>query len=349
MPEIIRVKGGVKYTCKPNASGVYYVHWTDGRRSKRASTHQREASLADAALDEWLKFQGTDAEAEVTATCADVWLAVYGDKYRAHWRNLDEHFGPVVVTRVTDELEAEYIARRRSGRIGTKPAAPSSITTELALLRASWSRASKAPFKIIPASAVPQLPPLPEGSPPRTRWLRPEELQRLFDATAPSDGERMSRLHRFLWIARETAARRNAIETLTWAQVDFDDRIIHFNPEGRRQTSKRRASVPMSDALFAVLERAHLERESDYVLDRPTNIGPSVYLLTRKLGMTDVSAHTLRHTAATYMARSGVSLWIIAQVLGNSVAQVERTYAKYQPDFARPHMNTISQMAKKAG
>ncbi len=57
---------------------------------------------------------------------------------------------------------------------------------------------------------------------------------------------------------------------------------------------------------------------------------------------TGISPHVLRHTAATHMARRGVSLYIVAKVLGNSVAVVERTYAKYSPGDLRKAVDMIS-------
>jgi integrase len=57
---------------------------------------------------------------------------------------------------------------------------------------------------------------------------------------------------------------------------------------------------------------------------------------------TGISPHVLRHTAATHMARRGVSLWMIAKVLGNTTALVERVYAKWVPENAVGTVDLIS-------
>jgi integrase len=50
-------------------------------------------------------------------------------------------------------------------------------------------------------------------------------------------------------------------------------------------------------------------------------------------GLKDVTPHTLRHTAATWMAQKGVSLWQIAGFLGHSsTAMIEQTYGHHSPD-----------------
>ena len=57
---------------------------------------------------------------------------------------------------------------------------------------------------------------------------------------------------------------------------------------------------------------------------------------------TGISPHVMRHTAATHMARRGVPLWTIAKVLDNTIAMVEKVYAKHSPDDLREAVDTIS-------
>src|SRR5690606_31074980 len=121
--------------------------------------------------------------------------------------------------------------------------------------------------KLIPRSAVPAFDLPPDGD-PRDRWLRKDEIQKMIVAAAETRrGKRLSRVERFLWIALETAARKQAIYDLTWDRVDFETNVIHYDVPGRRKTKKRRASPPISKALRPILERAFAEREGDLVLD----------------------------------------------------------------------------------
>ena len=191
---------------------------------------------------------------------------------------------------------------------------------------------------------------LPADSEPRDRWLRRDEIDRLL-AAAQSEG-RMSRVERFLWLALETAGRKQALLDLTWDRVDFETGVIHLALPGLKQTKKRRASVPISAALRPVLERAYTEREGDLVLDHGGDVWTAVQSVVRRAGLapataraakaTGVSPHVFRHTAATHMARRGVPLWLIAKVLGNSLTVVERSYAKHAPDDLRGAVDMIS-------
>ena len=56
-------------------------------------------------------------------------------------------------------------------------------------------------------------------------------------------------------------------------------------------------------------------------------------LATIRAGLPGVTAHVLRHTAATWMAQRGVSLERIGAYLGNSAATVERVYAHHHPAY----------------
>ncbi|WP_068314875.1 site-specific integrase [Polycladidibacter hongkongensis] len=351
MSVLKRVKGGISYRCEPNGKGIYYIYWTEGRRSRRTSTRQTNIDFADAFLDEWLKLRD-DGEVEgrgAGLTCREIWGETHGkngadDNLSSVWKRLDASFGDLRLSEVTREVERRHIAARLRGKYSGngKPPARSTLRLELARLRSSWSLARAA--GLISKVDIPELDPLPEGSAPRERWLSDDELRKVCEAAASlraADG-RLTRIERFIWLARETAARRTAILELKWSQVDFEIGVIHYLPEGRQQTSKRRASVPISSTLLPVLHRAYSERINDFVLDKKTRLQEPFDKVMELSGVEGVTPHVLRHSAATHMARRGVSLWIIAKVLGNSVEQVEKVYAKFAPDFARSAVEAIS-------
>ena len=57
--------------------------------------------------------------------------------------------------------------------------------------------------------------------------------------------------------------------------------------------------------------------------------------------MTDVTPHTLRHTAATWLMQQGTDLWQTAGFLGMSVEQLERTYGHHHPDHLKEARDAI--------
>lgn len=334
-------------------NGVWYVHWTEQRRSKRVSTRTRDVAAAKAFLAQWLLMErAAPSRADGSAlTVADLW-ALYSAKHvEVHamaaetadysWRNLEPYFGGLTLAGVTSDVVEGYVAKRAAGKIG-RPSKTSTVRRELNALRACMNWCASPKRRIVAAADVPAFD-LPPDGPPRDRWLRHDEVQRLLDAAAARrQGERLSRGERFLWLALETAARKEAIWQLTWDRVDFEVGTIDFNVPGRKITKKRRSVVPISPALRPILERAYREREGTHVLDNEAEVWRIVNSIAAAAGVPGVSPHVLRHTAATHMARRGVPLWVIAKVLGNTIAMVERVYAKHAPDDLREAVGMIS-------
>lgn len=342
-------KNGTWYELRKAETGTFYIYWSEDRRSKRVSTRQKTLAAANAFFEEWLRLVGTEAKAGVL-TCADLWDLKYGDvgeRSEHVWKNLSVAFGDKVPAELSQADMDRYMRDRALGKIGRKAAAGSTMRLEMSMLRASWNHAVKK--RIISEADLPVLDPLPDPSPPRERWLRDDEAERLFAAAEElRNGPHLSRIERFLWLALETGARRTAIQELRWPQVDFETGVIHYLPEGRAQSRKRRASVPISAVLRPVLERAYEERTNDLVLGFASRVNDPLKAVAAHAKVKGVTPHVLRHTAATRMARAGVPLWLIAKVLGNTIEQVEKVYAKHSPEMLVDAVNAISGTRRKS-
>lgn len=337
MPELTRYANDTLFTCKPGPGGVYYVHWSEGGRSKRKTTGTRDVRGAQAFFDEWCNLIDTDAGKPRRYTCDELFEMRYGDRdprVTAAWANLKPHFGHLTPAEVTQAVEDAYKVKRG--------VAPSTLRYELSILRACWNGAVKA--RLLRVEDTPVLRPLPAPSPPRERVLTEDELDRVL-AAAERPGRDRVRL--FVWLAAHTGARRNAICDLRWPQVDFDMKVVHFLPEGARQTRKRRASVPMSDALHAVLKEAYERRAHDnaLVIGSGGKINSAVAALGKLAGVSGLTPHVFRHTAGTIMLKNNVSIWTVANILGDTVETVEKTYAKWVPNDYASAVNVIGRPA----
>lgn len=277
--------------------------------------------------------------------------------------------------RVVDLQESDFISyarKRRKAKIrllrNPKPAGNGTIRRELGMLAATFRHAARK--KRIRQDDVPYIP-LPAPPPPRDRWLTREEEDRLIAACPVDEADelarrsaairervqregfigppcaplqtkpdpRLTRIYRFLMLAIETGARKAALETLTWLQVDFKVGTIDLNPRGRIQTKKKRARVKINAVLRSILQRAYDERRTGFVLDHKGDIRTSFENLVERSGLKDVTPHVLRHTWATRAAQIGVPIREIAGWLGDSIATVERTYFHHHPDFLRAAAN----------
>lgn len=228
-----------------------------------------------------------------------------------------------------------YIQRRRAAEFILKnqkprPAQNGTIRRELGVLVAVFGHAVKK--KRISKMALPTITPPPPPR-PKDRWLTAAEEDALIAACpCPEEGQgRLTRIFRFVMLAADTAARKEALTSLTWFQVDFEANTIALNPADRLQTKKRRSVVPMSRRLRAILERAYREKTSGYVLDHPGKMRKSFESAVARARLVNVTPHTLRHTWATRAARAGVSLIDIADMLGDDVQTVEKNYRHQSP------------------
>lgn len=348
-------------------NGHFYAVWSVGRRSRRKSMGAKDRPLAEARFIEWLRLGGhherEDAAEKARLTVGDVWAAyderhVAGvaapDSLRYAWRALAPHFEDLDVADVDHRRVEAYLRLRTTGKLG-RLVKPATVRKELVALRACLNWAADARRGLIDRAALQPFD-LPPDAEPRDRWLSEAETARLLAAATPPEGQRMTRVERFVWLALFTLARKTAIRELTWSRVDFDVRMIHFAVPGRRRTKKRRVSVPISDAFLPILRRMKAEATTDFVLDHSGDgLWSAVQALAMRAGLaatqevrrgekpraTGISPHVFRHTGATLMARNGIDLRVVGNILGDSLVTTERTYAHHCPGRMMEAVNTI--------
>lgn len=334
-----------------NTRGMWEVRWSEAGRSQRVSTRTADRAEATRFLAGFILERDRQREPG-TLTVGDV-LDTYlrehvedgpvVDKVRQRViaGNLRQHFDGLAPDQVTVAALKHYAKLRSTGAVGNgRGRSPSTIRRELNMLKAAFSYC--AVTKVIERADIPYIP-LPQGAPPKELWLDERESEQ-FLAAADEHGSARGRL--FVHIALGTASRRKAIETLTWDQVDFKAKMIHFNPQGRIQSKKRRVPVPIDDRLLTVLGAIPEAERSGYVLEHAGSITRAVEVICRAAAkrtgnkkFLDVTPHTLRHTWATQAARAGVELYKIAGVLGDTLATVTKNYLHHCPEHLRDAVN----------
>lgn len=128
-----------------------------------------------------------------------------------------------------------------------------------------------------------------------------------------------------------------------------------WKPKTKRSTRV----VPMTDELRTIAA-THTSRWAGKGCMVPSPKDPRVIItdtgfrkhfqpIVERAGMTygqgkpeGVTFHTLRHTFASHAVMEGVDLYTLAQILGDSLEEVERTYAHLSPDFKRSALAKVS-------
>jgi integrase len=119
---------------------------------------------------------------------------------------------------------------------------------------------------------------------------------------------------------------------MKWAQIDLARGLVHLNPEGRQQTNKFRAVIPLCPVAHA--EVKSWTRTGEHVIEyygAPLATNNFFENLLAEAGVEDCSPKTLRHTVRTWLAEHDVVGKRCDLFMGHSrpVGQGSRTGAKY--------------------
>jgi integrase len=229
------------------------------------------------------------------------------------------HFGAYRPDHITKELCEDYREKRQGDGKSL-----GSVHTELGHLRSALTYAVKiglierAPHIWRPAKPA-----------PKERFLSRSEINALIDS-AETPHVKLA-----IILMLGTAGRVGAILDLEWSRVDFERGTINLRRDDS-VTRKGRAAVPMNGMTRAALQTAHGAALTDYVVEYAggpvRSIRTGFKAACKRAGIEGATIHTLRHTAAVYMAEAGVPMWKISQYLGHSnTAITERVYARFAP------------------
>lgn len=159
-------------------------------------------------------------------------------------------------------------------------------------------------------------------------------------------------LKEWLVFGCRTGLRPGEQQALRWSAVNLAEAVVHVGRKHRTKTAASARTVPVRGAALDVLRRRAAMRtgEEDGPVFTLPGGGPVEmrYLSKRLAQFTEaagvgkhITAYSLRHSAGTRLALAGVPLFIIARVLGTSVAMVERHYAAYAPDAGALHLERV--------
>lgn len=247
------------------------------------------------------------------------------------WKALKGTFGEREAENIGDATCQGYIAERRSrGR------SDGTIWTELNHLRivVGWAakrgRIARPPYIAMPPKPA-----------PKDRWLTRDEVGRLKNAATAEH------IRLFIILAIATGGRKEALLTLKWDQVDFVRGIIHLDDQKAPHKRKGRASVPMNRTVLAALREQRKAALSDYVIEwnrqRVKSVKRSLAKTAEKAGLTDVTAHVFRHSAAIWMVSDGIPMPKVAQYLGHSDDRItQRVYARYAPSHMQDAADALN-------
>ena len=317
-------------------TSVWYVVWTEGRRSRRRSTGTTDKRQADTFLAEWTAIQSAPPTTFVCRDLSAAYLAEASERVKYPksiaqcLKNIDAHFGDLPPTLVSKATVRLYHAKRKREGVGI-----STVTKELLFFRQAMKFGVKEGW--MKKDDEPDIQ-TPGVNPGRQRFLTGPEFAAIFHAASPLH------LRTFLALAIDTLARGKAILALRWDRIDFDAGIVWYRPHDDG-SNKRSVAVPMSDRLRTQLTQARQAALTPWVIewngDRVLSVRTAYETATARAGVVDAHRHDLRRTGASWLVQDGYSFDRVGDLLGDSPEIVRKHYGVFAPGHLREMVGAI--------
>jgi integrase len=246
------------------------------------------------------------------------------------------------------ELEKWRTERHDNGR-GVKRA---TINRNTATLKSVLSWGVKR--GVIERNPLEKLRPLPaDDSTVIERYLSRDELRRLLTVLNGRDDY----MRPLVLLALVSGARRAALFSLKWKDIDFDRKLVTLQPSSAK--SKKIQRVPISGAVVKMLVEWRLKNadvtDDDLIFRSPRtggrfdNVNKAWKSLMKDAEIERFRFHDCRHNAASQIINSTKDLNIVRALLGHSDARVTQRYAHLLPDKVREAAETLSDSILASG
>ncbi len=162
----------------------------------------------------------------------------------------------------------------------------------------------------------------------RYRWLNDEELQTLWAVLNSYINQSVANAIRLLLL---TGSRRSEVLHATWDQFDLEKGI--WTKPAHTTKQKRMEHLPLSPQTIELLKRMKGKADSEFLFPGRTpgaslqDIKKAWHTIRTRAGLEGVRLHDLRHTHASHLVSSGLSLSVVGKLLGHTQASTTQRYA----------------------
>jgi integrase len=164
----------------------------------------------------------------------------------------------------------------------------------------------------------------------RDRWLDQEELDRLWEVLERRSNHMTAYVFKFLIL---TGSRKGEVLGATWDQFDLAKGI--WTKPSHLTKQKKKEHLPLSEKAIEILQivKKRTPKGSIYVFPGRIEGEPLKELKTfwktalKEAKLENIRIHDLRHTHASHLVSSGLSLSIVGKLLGHTQASTTQRYA----------------------
>ena len=267
--------------------------------------------------------------------------------YRYLARKWSKRWGTLKCNEITAEMIQKYVLRR--SKVSTCTA-----NKELRSLRSLFNFGKR--WRLVRENATDGIQFLPEER--KIKYVPPTDDIEKVIAAADAD------TRDYLWTIRETMTRVSEVNRLSWDDIDLDDQYVVLYTRKKKGGHLTPRKVPMTQKLFDVLSRRHLQRDRgkpwvfwhtywssktgekcEGPYDRRKKLMKS---LCKKAGVRYFNFHALRHSGASIMDGANVPLGAIQRILGHEQRTTTKIYLHSLDQSEREAMLVYEQSRSKS-
>jgi len=185
---------------------------------------------------------------------------------------------------------------------------------------------------------------MPDVQNEKVGFLTKEQAKLIIDKLKEKQDHPLA--YRLTILLLHTGARFSEVASLTWDDIDFNNRLIYFKSTKNGNARK----IYISDVALEVINELYEEKSNTLII--PSSIGTQLIQMpkqwqvlvdellpnNKKAGKYKITTHSLRHTHASWMAMSGISILHIKEQLGHKKLDMTMRYSHLIP--SQRHENT---------
>ncbi|MBA3813805.1 MAG: tyrosine-type recombinase/integrase [Alphaproteobacteria bacterium] len=162
----------------------------------------------------------------------------------------------------------------------------------------------------------------------RDRWLNDQEVQRLFSVLETYHNQSVANAIRLLLL---TGSRRGEVLGAMWEQFNLESGV--WTKPAHTTKQSKMEHLPLSLQVIDLLKRMKARSISPYLFpgkipgEPLQDIKKAWKTISTKAEIPNVRLHDLRHTHASHLVSSGLSLSIVGKLLGHTQASTTQRYA----------------------
>ncbi len=316
---------------------------TTNKRSAEKFYHKRMTEIAEG---KYLDIKKN--EKVLFKDFAETYMQRHAIPYKKSWKRADKShhaslipfFGEKFLYQITSLMIEDYKIERQ------KVVKRSSVKRELCTLCTMFNKAIK--WKLLHDNPMKDVERYKgdEANNERVRYLEKDEIARLLGFC------RDLKLRNVVTLALHTGMRKGEIQQLQWNDVDFQKRqlVVAISKSGFKR------HIPLNDSAMGALMAQPKQSNSSLVFPneegKTYDFRKAFETALTNAKITDFHFHDLRHTFASHLVMSGVTLFAVKGLLGHRTTEMTQRYSHLSPDFQAKAVrildNVITVLAQSA-